>query len=325
MSSRPECSEDCLESFGLPIPDDILRNACYRSAKRGHLECLRFAHENGSNWGGVIVTNMSSAGGYLDCLRYAHENGCPWNKITCENASWGGHLDCLRYAHEHGCPWDRNTTENASGEGHLECLRYAHEHGCSWDEGTCAVASWSGHLDCLRYAHEHGCPWNERTCELATYKDQLECLRYAHEHGCSWDQSACVRACESGSLECLRYLLENRCPTPDFMTIPINNTLIPYLHHRGIVLPRDRLRAHIRSHVSKAKVLIRCLGVLLRSYREACERVYSPDGVGYREAELSFREVAFRPCSPIGDPSDYDPSPRDRNRTPFHVSSSPIG
>jgi hypothetical protein len=36
--------------------------------------------------------------GHLDCHRYAHENGCPWTIYTCYYAARNGHLDCLRYA-----------------------------------------------------------------------------------------------------------------------------------------------------------------------------------------------------------------------------------
>jgi len=46
----------------------------------------------------------AAEGGHLDCLRYAHENGCPWGSETCEKAAEGGHVDCLNYALENGCP-----------------------------------------------------------------------------------------------------------------------------------------------------------------------------------------------------------------------------
>ncbi len=42
--------------------------------------------------------------GHLDCLRYAHENGCPWDEYTCRGAVENGRLDCLHYAYENGCP-----------------------------------------------------------------------------------------------------------------------------------------------------------------------------------------------------------------------------
>ena len=64
---------------------------------------------------GMRYTCASAAGnGHLDCLKYAHENGCPWDENTCAKAAINGHLDCLKYAHENGCPWDENTCSNAA-------------------------------------------------------------------------------------------------------------------------------------------------------------------------------------------------------------------
>jgi len=41
------------------------------------------------------VCEFAAVCGHLDCLRYAHENGCPWNEDTCDRAALNGHLDCL--------------------------------------------------------------------------------------------------------------------------------------------------------------------------------------------------------------------------------------
>jgi hypothetical protein len=68
--------------------------------------------------------------GEVDLLRYAHENGCHWDRFTCVEASGRGHLECLKYLHENGCSWDRDTRAKSSWMGHLECLKYAHENGC---------------------------------------------------------------------------------------------------------------------------------------------------------------------------------------------------
>ena len=72
----------------------------------------------------------TARGGHLECLKYLHENGCPWDEETCRGAAYAGHLECLKYAHENGCPWDEDTCEAAANGGHLECLQYAHENGC---------------------------------------------------------------------------------------------------------------------------------------------------------------------------------------------------
>ena len=42
--------------------------------------------------------------GHINCLKYAHENGCPWNKEIYSYAAQNGHLDYLKYARDNGCP-----------------------------------------------------------------------------------------------------------------------------------------------------------------------------------------------------------------------------
>ena len=44
--------------------------------------------------------------GHLERLKYLHENGCPWDESTCEAAAEGGHLECFKYLHENGRPWN---------------------------------------------------------------------------------------------------------------------------------------------------------------------------------------------------------------------------
>ena len=71
--------------------------------------------------------------GNLEVLKYAHENGCPWSRRTCACAALRGHLEVLKYAHENGCPWNFDTCTFAAYRGQLEVLKYLHENGCPWD------------------------------------------------------------------------------------------------------------------------------------------------------------------------------------------------
>ena len=47
-----------------------------------------------------VACNFAVCKGHLGCLKYAHENGCSWNKLTCSYAAENGYLNCLKYAHE---------------------------------------------------------------------------------------------------------------------------------------------------------------------------------------------------------------------------------
>ncbi|KAL4085434.1 hypothetical protein QTP88_027293 [Uroleucon formosanum] len=178
------------------------QSACDQAAVSGKLDCLIYAHENGSQWN-IFTCCVAAAEGNLECLRYAHENGCPWNIKTCIAAASGGHLDCLKYAHENGCPSSSLVRSIAAEYGHLDCLKYLHENGFALDKLTCSKAARKGYLDILRYAHENGCPWDTLTCSDAARYGHLDCLRYAHENGCPWDQLTCFNAAKNGQLDCL--------------------------------------------------------------------------------------------------------------------------
>ena len=52
--------------------------------------------------------------GHLEFMKYLHENGCAWNESACAAAACSGHLECLKYLHENGCPWDKETCEAAA-------------------------------------------------------------------------------------------------------------------------------------------------------------------------------------------------------------------
>jgi hypothetical protein len=136
-----------------------------------------------------IVARLSAcdaaSNGHLECLRYAHENGAPWRENTCTWAAYGGNVECLRYAHENGATFNQTTCVIASAKGHLDCLRYAHEAGAPWDQTTCIAAVCHVchvHPDLLLYDGSVGsdtCVWDGR-------HDSSGCLRYAHEAGAPW-------------------------------------------------------------------------------------------------------------------------------------------
>ena len=35
--------------------------------------------------------------GHLECVKYAHENGCPWNDIGYKEAEENGNIVCMKY------------------------------------------------------------------------------------------------------------------------------------------------------------------------------------------------------------------------------------
>jgi len=59
----------------------------------------------GCPWDNKICAKAAQ-GGHLDILKYLHENGCPWDNKTCENAMQYNHMDVLEYAVLNGCLFD---------------------------------------------------------------------------------------------------------------------------------------------------------------------------------------------------------------------------
>ena len=226
-------------------------DVCACAVKKGHLNMLRFLHENSLSPWDSSVCRMAALFGSLDCLRYALMNGCPSDGV-CLEAAYGGHVACLGYARTHGCAWDEGVCDHAASCGmnardflpnaprspskqtltaaiprnlvmlaapdHLACLQYAHENGSPWNERTCSLAAASGSLACLQYAHMQGCRWDEETCNAAVFFDRPDCLQYAHTHSCPWSQETCVIATRSVHWECLRYLHLHGCPWDENVT-----------------------------------------------------------------------------------------------------------
>ena len=79
---------------------------------------------------------MAAKNGHLETLRWAHENGCDWGAQTCHNAAYSGQLETLQWLRAEGCPWDHNTCYCAVDQGHVEVLRWARENGCPWTAET---------------------------------------------------------------------------------------------------------------------------------------------------------------------------------------------
>jgi len=57
--------------------------------------------------------------GHLDCLKYAHENGCPGNYEICKYAANKGLFDYKEFAIENG-----RLSHETAREEHLACIKY---------------------------------------------------------------------------------------------------------------------------------------------------------------------------------------------------------
>jgi len=187
MSGQLECLKYLINYVCFCLSDEvhhcnIREDICDLAAKNDHIHILQYLHfEKGFEWDEYVMT--SAAGhGHIDCLRFLHENNCSWDEFTCVGAIEGGYVDCLQYAIENGCPYrDAELCAMAAEFGSSSCLQYLYKKGLKWDEKTCLRAI--GHLDCLQFAHEHGCPWNRKEMlENRLWKYHEDCYNYILNH-----------------------------------------------------------------------------------------------------------------------------------------------
>jgi hypothetical protein len=139
---------------------------CINATRAGHLDCLKYGHENRS-CSEIAVHEMEfkpytpkSESKLLDCMRYAHQNCQLIIHAFTRELAYAGFIEAMKYAHGIGCEWGSGSQivcENAAFGGKLECLKYAHESGCEWSAKTCTEAARQGHFECLKYAHQNGC------------------------------------------------------------------------------------------------------------------------------------------------------------------------
>ncbi len=109
----PWDSRTCLTAAGGGAPGGSqVRAREWLPLERVDVQCCRWRRPPGGSqvctrddcpWDEATCRG-ATLGGHLELLKYAHENGCPWNEVTCRAAAQGGHLDLLKYARANGCP-----------------------------------------------------------------------------------------------------------------------------------------------------------------------------------------------------------------------------
>jgi len=116
-----------------PIDD----RACTRAAANGHIECLKYLHEEAkAPWASSTAT-LAAGNGHLHILEYLVERKYDkYDVFACELAARNGHLDCLKYLHETAkAPWSSGAVRDAHENDHPECVQYLLDNNCPLPEG----------------------------------------------------------------------------------------------------------------------------------------------------------------------------------------------
>ena len=125
------------------------RYACACAAEYGHLETLKYLHEEvKAPWSWTVPIGAAGKG-HLHILEYLVERKYDeFDSWTCRSAAMNGHFDCLKFLHETAkAPWDSDAVRKAHENNHHECLQYLLDKNCplpegwSYDEGVLIAAS----------------------------------------------------------------------------------------------------------------------------------------------------------------------------------------
>jgi len=132
----------------------------YAAASQGNLEILKYCVANEcpiDEW----ACNNAAESGHLECLKYLHEEAkVPWDSWTATRAAQNGHLHILEYLVERKYNKYYNVAcERAAENGHLDCLKYLHETAkAPWDGASVYYAHENNHPECLQYLLDNDCP-----------------------------------------------------------------------------------------------------------------------------------------------------------------------
>ena len=68
--------------------------------------------------------------GHLELLKWLHEQGCPWDCLTFSNAAGFGNIEMLEWLYQMKCPWDSTACSQAIDAGNWDALKWLLEWKC---------------------------------------------------------------------------------------------------------------------------------------------------------------------------------------------------
>ena len=187
---------------------------CQWAASGGHLECLKYTHENDYEFFEVAMS--AGCEGQLECLKYAMKYEKDDRPYFLEVIAGSGHVPCVDHLVSLGYELNVECLNNAIEMGHLGMVEYLHEHNCPQSDDEITFAAAFGQVAIIKWLHSHNYPWDGHSCIAAARHNNLECLKYLHENGCPWDDECIYRAAIDGAVECLQYTHENGLIINDF-------------------------------------------------------------------------------------------------------------
>ena len=144
------------------------------AARQGNLEMVKYCVANECPFEECLCPS-AALNGHLECLKYLHEEAkAPWDYWTAKCAAGNGHIHILEYLVER--KYDKYSTYvccEAARYGHLDCLKYLHETAkAPWNSQAVYHARKNKHPECVQYLLNNNCPlprgWRYEHGELHT-------------------------------------------------------------------------------------------------------------------------------------------------------------
>jgi len=125
----------------------VYERACGCAALEGHLEILKYLHEEVKAPWDFRTADWAAENGHLHILEYLVERKYDQFDVSaCTRAAMNGHLDCLKYLRETAkAPWDDWSVYFAHKNNHPECVQYLLDNNCPlprdwrYEDGTLHV------------------------------------------------------------------------------------------------------------------------------------------------------------------------------------------
>ena len=134
------------------------------AALQGNMEMVKYCVANEcpiNEMACVSVCACAASKGHLEMLKYLHEEAkAPWDWRTAAWAADNGHLHILEYLVERKYDkFDEDACAYAAREGHLDCLKYLRETAkAPWNYLAVRDAHYYKQPECLQYLLDNNCP-----------------------------------------------------------------------------------------------------------------------------------------------------------------------
>ena len=149
---------------------------------------LKFLHRKGCPWDSK-TTASAARRGKLEILKYAHENGCEIKLDSYTNIAnnrflhSGGCDSVLDYLEEVNCPWHPSVYIFAASCGNLNIIKKFHERGYDFETEYLEYAIKYGFYYVMNETlEEYNYLIDYESIFLAGETRQKECLEYFKEH-----------------------------------------------------------------------------------------------------------------------------------------------